>query len=57
MDVGEPDMSHVQEGSHLVDTELIQEDFFWSFYNTGIAIGTIDNAYGYQKSEDLTYEF
>ena len=27
---------------------MITPDFFWSFYNTGVAIGTIDNSFAYE---------
>ena len=28
---------------------MIEEDFFWSFFNTGVAIGTIDNGFVYEE--------
>ena len=39
MDLGEPIMSNIKANSYLVETQMIEEDFFYGFYNTGIAIG------------------
>ena len=52
MDIGEPDLTNVKTGSTLRATKMIDEDFFWSFYNTGIAIGTVSNSYAYEASPD-----
>lgn len=52
MDMGEPDMTHVKEGAELLTTQLIDPDFFWGFYNTGVAFGTIDNAYAYENTDE-----
>lgn len=41
MDLGEPDSSHYKGGSTIVETQFIDPDFFWGFYNTGVAFGTI----------------
>ena len=52
MDLGEPDLSHVAEGFELKETQLIDPDFFWAFYNTGVAFGDIKNAYAYTNTKD-----
>ena len=57
MDLGQPVYDHVKEGSNLIDTKMIANDFFWSFYNTGIAVGTIDNAFAYERNSQLTPEY
>lgn len=51
MDLGEPDLSHVKTGSSIVETQMIDPDFFWSFYNTGVAFGTPENAYAYEHTD------
>ena len=48
LELGEPDLSTIKQGSTLVETKMITPDFFWSFYNTGVAIGTIDNSFAYE---------
>ena len=52
VDVGTPKLEHIKTGATQVETQLIEEDFFWGFYNTGIAIGNIDNAYNYEDTTD-----
>ena len=32
---------------------MIEKDFFWSFYNTGVAIGTIENGFVYETVPDM----
>lgn len=49
LDLGEPNESNVKSGSSFVDTQLIK-DFYWSFESTGLAIGSIDNAFGYGEN-------
>ena len=52
MDMGEPTDEHWKEGAEVVTTQLLDPDFFWGFYNTGVAVGTIDNAYAYEDTDD-----
>lgn len=52
MDMGEPNEAHWKEGEEVVTTQLLDPDFFWGFYNTGVAVGTIDNAFAYENSDD-----
>ena len=33
-------------------TQFIKEDFWFGTYNTGIAIGTVGNAYNYENTSD-----
>lgn len=56
MDLGEPHESLKKEGTEYVETQFIDPDFFWGFYNTGIAIGTIDNSFAYEPYPDLPIE-
>lgn len=43
MDFGEPDLRHVRFGSKIVEMQLLKEDFYWGGYNTGVAIGDVEN--------------
>ena len=52
MDLGEPHESLKKEGTEWVTTQLIDPDFFWGFYNTGIAIGNIENSFAYEPYND-----
>ena len=56
VDLGEPDMNHVKDGETPVTTQLLDPDFFWGFYNTGVAIGTIENSFAYEPYPDLPAE-
>lgn len=56
MDMGEPDTSLFKPGAEIVRTQMIDPDFFWGFMNTGIAIGSISNAFVYGEYEDLPRE-
>jgi len=53
MDLGEPDLTNIKNGTTLVETKMISPDFFWSFYNSGVAIGTIDNSFAYEALPDM----
>ena len=53
MDLGTPDVElHKKEGATLLTTQMLENDFFWSDYNAGVAFGTIDNAYAYETTSD-----
>lgn len=56
MDMGEPDTSLFKPDAEVVRTQMIDPDFFWGFMNTGIAIGSISNAFVYGEYEDLPRE-
>ena len=53
IDLGEPDLGNLKNDTSLVETQMIEKDFFWSFFNTGVAIGTIDNAFVYEEVPDM----
>ena len=53
MDLGTPNVDgNKKAGSTLITTKMLENDFFWSDYNAGIAFGTIDNAYAYEATPD-----
>ena len=49
MDLGEPIASHKKAGSQSVTTQSLV-DYWFSWYNTGVAIGNINNGYRYQNT-------
>ena len=53
MDIGEPDLDIKKPGTEYVETQFLDPDFFWGFYNTGIAIGDIENSFAYEPYPDL----
>jgi hypothetical protein len=53
MDIGTPDIDLKKPKTEFVETQFIDPDFFWGFYNTGIAIGVIENAFAYEPYPDL----
>jgi len=53
MDLGEPHESLKKEGTEWVETQLLDPDFFWGFYNTGVAFGSIENSFAYEPYPDL----
>ena len=56
IDFGEPNIANIRDGSEVAKMNMIEEDFYWSSYNTAIAIGDIDtNAYLYGPTEGWDY--
>lgn len=49
VDMGEPDYASVRPGSNVFEMQVL-DDFFWSTYNTGFAVGSIANGYYYEPS-------
>lgn len=53
IDFGEPITGHIKLDSKVVEVNMIPEDFYWSAYNTAIAIGDIEtNAFAYTQSDE-----
>ena len=52
VDLGEPDLTHKKDGTEFVETQLLDPDFFWGQYNTGVAIGEISNSFAYEQTPD-----
>lgn len=52
VDFGEPELTYKKDGTDFVTTQLIDPDFFWAHYNTGVAIGTTSNGWAYEASPD-----
>ena len=56
IDFGEPNLSYIRDGSEVAKMNMIEEDFYWSSYNTAIAIGDIEtNAHTYGPTEGWDY--
>ena len=53
LDFGEPDPRHIRFGSKVVEMQLFKEDFYWGGYNTGVAIGDVDNNAFVYPTNDL----
>ena len=58
VDLGEPQLDNIRSNATLVDTQMIEEDFFWSGYCQGVAIGdtTEANVYSWGTTDDYTTE-
>lgn len=52
IDLGQPDLSNVKQGTTLKPTQLINPDFFWGFQLRGVAIGDIKNAFAFENTEE-----
>ena len=53
IDFGEPILAHIKADSKVVEVNMIPKDFYWSAYNTAIAIGDIEsNAFVYTPSDN-----
>ena len=49
---GEPTLEHNKAGSIPVTTQMLEDDFWWSTMNSGIAIGVVSNAYAYEQTNE-----
>ena len=52
VDLGTPDLTNVRSGSEIEDVQLIEDDFYYSGYCQGVAIGDLssENTYVWEST-------